>query len=501
MGLLICLFCYLLSATPVSITDYVTGLPFSGREELFGISPMAADTGFLFSMSGSYDLLYREREEHSDMLPGNRTSVDKFSGWVWTGINRDHAGILFGAAFGRLWMRRSEPDDGVSEAALLSNGAVGAVGWLKRGICTMRAGFDGNPRYGPLVSGATSGLKKGFRLLNSPAINLTGSLYFAFPHSGAEFAYRNRSLLSGDGILRNSSNGAYRKCVLLIDEHRWSGTVNRISEGSFWSVTPSIFQLTSNSPKEQPEVFPLEISGVGYSLAGSGNFNRLPKQPGFTVDMERGSLLLNGYDGQARRFLKVDESHWRRFSGAVGLQTGIRSEAGIFGSYRSGRAGKGNVALYPFSNWLFLLDLPDRVRLDEAEIEIREAGIRGVKKWNVHRNLRLRTEVALSGCVVEGSVATANLVRYIGLLPVYEDARKETVDERYAVIRGKLQLEKEVRGHDFHISVQQIVPVRLTGSAPVTAGDQHSGGDLQVRQWRYGGLKVECGIDIGNQGR
>ena len=173
----------------------------------------------------------------------------------------------------------------------------------------------------------------------------------------------------------------------------------------------------------------------------------------------------------------------------------------MFGSYTRGVTGEGMIALYPFSSWLFLLNLPDRIRINRAALELLEAGLSGGRTWSLQRRLHIHTGLTMSGCRVDGNMATQHLVRYAGLIPVYEDERMQSINEDwYMVINGLLEFRKQAYGHAFNLSVRQLLPVPLGGRkrrSLVTGGPETN--DVSFKFNRYGGLSVAIGMDIGDR--
>lgn len=503
MGILICLFCYLPVTAQISIADYAAGVLPDSHQDLFS-SAVPSDSGVLFSTSGRYDLLYRETGDRHNPPGGDHMQADAFGGRTEVQVNGNDAGIWFGAQFGRTVLDRFSANDRVSGIVQLSSGRAGVLGWIRRGIWTGRLAIDGNPRYFQMISETSFFGENGGRLVNSPAINFSGFLNISLPQSDVELGYRNRPVLSGRFSLRNQSNAAFRQLSLQLDEHRWNAAVARNVHGTDWSIGSAVYILRSVVDLDRPVDYPLEVTGGGFSLSGGGSFRKIRNRPEFSAEMETGNFQINGYDAQARRFLKVESSRWQNLLLRGGLHPGAVSDAGFFGTLIWGLAGKGNLALYPFSNWLYLLDLPDRVRLSEAYMDIRELGINGAKIWKTSRHLALRTELAVSGCLIDGSITTENLVRYIGLIPVYEDKQTSAIGrKKYLLLRARLEAHKQLGGHDLYLSAEQMVPVELRGAAPepAAAPDEGTVTENAPARRRYGGLKIECGMSVGGTGR
>lgn len=501
MSVLICLFyCTVVSSqSPLpetSLHEYLTGVIFNGSKLFTEVA--GTDTGVLFTGRGTYDLVYREIVRDAGKSPGRNTTIDAFNGLMAMSVNRQDYGVYCSGSFGRLrgdWMDTTSE---VSEHALFTHGAATAGGWWRRGPVTGSGLIDINPRFFiPAALQHRSFAQRAQLIVNSPAINFSAALQFALPSSHARLEYKNASLLTGYSTIRNNANTAFRTLQPALDEHRFGVSAAYHDKVKKLSFEGAGHILTNGWWMEQASGMPLEVSGGGCSAGGRASFERIRHHPEFSVNVEAIRFALSGFDQKGERFLSFDENQSVHIQTSLGIRPGKNNNAAVFGANTYSRTGGGSVALYPFSNWLYVLDLPDRIKLFEAELNIREAGIRGQRRWALHRNNTVDATIIVSGCKVSGLVETAKQVRYMGILPVYEDHRVTNLGNgNYLILKMAVEYRKRVTVHELYLSMRQIVPVEIKRHGNADGGIESTGGSGTIRRV-YGGLSVVCGFDAG----
>ena len=464
----------------------------SGKSEAF---PVAArgDSGVVFTGLGSYDLVYRQQERNSD---GTHAGIDAYRGKAGLAVSRVTSGFFLesrGILVNGEW---KDDEAGASAVAQSRDGTVAGGGWFGGGRIRFFGLLSSNPRY--CFTAAVRNFHSGkgrAEFFNSPALGVTAGVRLLMPRFTASVSYENGSLENGFIKVRNTSNNAYRKLQLSLDENCARLYFN--SEGLF-SIDGKVYLYSKGWIDNQPSVLPMEVSGGGFSLKSRIFLRRLHFRPEFDIELKSNSYALKGYDREGETCLRLDEHRTTLIRAVYRLKPGKFSEAGVFGMHFTSRAKNGLIALYPFTNWLFILDLPDRLKMYSGELIVTEAGFLLSRKRRITGNRAIQPSIAVSCCKIEGYVETAEQVRYMVLFPVYENhTTTRFADNMYAVFKLGLQYEKQVGANVLHIKAQQVVPVEVTA---MKNGEERGGGDEKQKSRMYGGFRVEWGIEVGGGG-
>ncbi len=451
--------------------------------------------GYKAVLKGGYDLFYREKSVDSMLTVGRDYSIKGLNGTFVLSAGDGKRGMSAG-------LNLNELDASIYNRKYLWNGrTVRSLRRIFLELCGRRENIASDwlitvdPWCCQRICGKeTSYGNKATLLFKSPAVDLRKTAVFFLSSIKVTASYQNRSLFDATLSVGNRQNTAKRNFPVSINE---DGLCCRIDySGKYADLLYQGAVGFLNSPVDAGDALdlPLSISGNSYSFSASVRAKRLKYRPDIRFSGCYIHSDLNGFDQTGERFLHFDDINSAIAEGWIDLQLGKLCTMGPLASFVSVNGGKGNVALYPFTQWLYILDIPDRIKLYGTKISIIEAGIKGGWLWNPAEKHSVAGGIAVTGCSLYGSSDYAEQVLYFGIWPDYGNRNEHTFfDRRYLIIKASADYFYSFDTYRFFVSVGQILPIEISGR-------ERSTGESETKKYVgrsiWGGLRIEGGIDI-----
>jgi hypothetical protein len=420
------------------------------------------DTGLFKTVAGGvlYDLLYREKKTTSEGV-----EKDVYAGG-YTYHMSAKAGFKHYGLLGSLNVRKMQGVWSGESYRLHGNGEIAAKrlsfgGWWKYNTTSFMMKITSD--LGHLADGEDEAfsLRHPTLLLKTPVLDLYTAARLELPLLYVTMSFENRTLLTGEAFISNKSNSAYRKIPLYIDENR-VGMAAAFSRPSLrLDVTAIMGWFGENHFSEKPFVLPMSVQGKRMKVDVTCQAPSLFMQPEAYCSIHQARLLLEGRDEAGGRFLNINNGRYFGFDGGIFANTDRRSKAGIVVSAIDLYGGNGMIGLYPFTNWLLLLDLPDRYKFYYESLTVVEVGISGTRTFPISGKQRINIYFALTGCTAESAVRVADLVLYMHVLPNYENDRMEQIAKKYAIVKGCIDYSFDIGHSVTTLCLQQMLPIEL----------------------------------------
>ncbi|MBN1309555.1 MAG: hypothetical protein JXA18_16665 [Chitinispirillaceae bacterium] len=500
-GTIACLFCFI-TADPVRALPDRTLAGYAGRcagataSDSFSsaaATPQDSPGPVRIIGRGGYDLVYRERSIDSAGTKRRDLRADAFGGLLLLRLSGQDQGVQAGIDFSRCDASWRGEEYSLRGGAVHSLNRILLGGWGRRDNAQFDCQLSLDPWYcGKAARSSGTYREKGALLWNSPALDLSATAALSFSHTAITTFFRNGSPFAASGIIANRQNSARRIIPLSINGHQIGCTIGYSGNGvdAAWEGIAGLIggAVDTGAPAE----LPLSVRGAVGRLAASVAAKRLPNRPRLRLSSTFLAADVEGFDPSGERFLRLIGNSFAMTEGGIDLHTGTRGTAGPVASFVSVKGGEGSVALYPFTQWLYILDLPDRLKLYAMTLTLAEAGLYGCRRWKLSGNHIFTTDITLTGCRLYGSIDYAEQVRYMGVLPVYEDRTNRTLaDHTYVVIKAALNYFYTLKAHEMFISMQQLLPIEIPRKGHHEEGSGRAG---MSKRTLYGGMRIECGV-------
>jgi len=321
-------------------------------------------------------------------------------------------------------------------------------------------------------------------------LDIHAACVVARPQTAISCYYLNSAIPAADNVIKNRSNGALRDIPLIIDENRFGTAFEYAGEalsfkldGAFAILGGAVDSISSSS-------LPLSLRGYGAHVNTCAAARWIASMPEIRFSGNFYGFDITGYDGRGGEYLGIRWNDMAQIDAGIDFHPGRRSLAGAFFSWFTTHMDNGRISLYPFTNWLYLLDLPDRYRIYDLRFYVFEGGVRVVRSWQPHKRHMLKSDGAITGCRIRGAMESARQVRYMGILPIYENRVTDSFAcNDYIMIKAKATYSYRFRTHDLFLAIGQTVPIDVSGG-----GDSYRGSTIARRI--YGGLRLECGVTL-----
>lgn len=442
------------------------------------------------SASGGYDLVYHEKVISSNDTTSTDALARAFRGRMLVKIAERNWGIAGGWDFNRLTADREDEGTRFSYASVRSLNRILLGGYGRTGHVSLDGTIGIDPAYCIKADRIYADYsEKIATIVRSPGADFSVALSLTYPEVSISYYYVNTSPGAGQVTITTASGQAHRTLPLIVDENRF-GIRGNYSTADFDGSLDGAFILVGGAVDSASgsSDLPLAISGHGATVQADVATKKLPYRPDVHIIGDYFALEGDGFDANGQRFLHVNKNLLRRLEGTIAFHPGKLSGAGPVVSLVQLKAGEGSFALFPFTNWLYVLDLPDRYRLYGGEFSLIEGGLSGCRKWPLAQHHSVASDLVLTGCRLLGSIEKADQVRYLGLIPVYENHATTTfVHNKYVVIKAALKYVYTLKSGEMFVSFQQIVPVEIQKK-----GGSGDSGDS--KRQIYGGMRCDGGV-------
>lgn len=500
MAAAICLFYFCaLAQSPCEVAptlgDYVSrlaGADASGELRSFS---NRADTAADISVSATlgYDYVYRDVVHDTNNVELRDFFVRALDGSVAFAAapKAGKGGVRAVWDFRRLDARFGGKSYDFSEESELRLNRIALGGWTKTGNVSFNGAMAIDPRLAAKANDEHVNYgKKIAAAWTTPGLDIHAACVVAGTKAAISCYYLNSAIPAADNVIENSSNGASRSIPLVIDENRFGASLEYAGEALSLNLDGAFAILGGAVDSISSSFLPLSIRGYGAHVKTLASARRIVSIPGIHF---RGSFYgfdITGHDGDGGEYLGIGWNDMAQIDAGIDFHPGRRSLTGAFLSWFTTHIENGRISLYPFTNWLYLLDLPDRYRIYDLRFYVFEGGVRAVRSWRPHERHILKSDAAITGCRIRGAIENARQVRYMGILPIYENHVTDSFAcNEYVVIKAKVAYSYRFRTHDVFLAVGQTVPIDVSG-----------GGNLRqsstITRRLYGGLRIECGVTL-----
>lgn len=451
--------------------------------------PLTTITG-----SGGYDLVYREKAVDSSLVKLKDSRTNAFDAALLFRTIQKGWGLQGGWGCSRLNSTWAGEDYAFREESILSFNQLLLGGWWHSRHTTLDGMISIDPGYCSKANlNNTLYREKAAAIWNSPGLDLNVALTLAYPNIELEYYYRNSASSAGYHIITTQSNSARRHLPLLADENSFGVAAMFTWDAITLHLNGAFNLLGGDVDTGTSYDLPLSLNGYGVSGEAAIGSKRLPYRPQLHLSGAFTGFDVEGFDGSGNRFLRVEDNVFSFIEGEVDLHSGKHSSFGPLVSFVRIKADDGKVDLYPFTGWLYVLDLPEGYKVYDVKLLLTEGGLFGRREWRPLCNHSLKTDITITGSRIYGLIETAEQVRVIIAIPDYQNRATDIfINNKYIVAKASLNYSYTLGLHKMFISFQQILPIELSTGAK---GSGKHGGGVDKRLL-YGGMRLDGGVVI-----
>lgn len=328
--------------------------------------------------------------------------------------------------------------------------------------------------------------------VRSSAVDLRLFLSTDLQSFGGTAAFGNRSTLSGYLRIVNEANDNYRIMGVDLDKssfnlHGWVELPLVYIDGDF------VTGWYTGNRGEDPENLRCFITGTDFTGRLGCVLKTFPYKPRLHVKVGNKDLNVNMAEKTSAVFAKLDSNEITHLEGKlmVSLFKGVQVTAFLEKWVTNG--GKGYFEIYPFTSWGIVFDIPDRYKITGCKSRFINGGLRMDAEVFNRKSHLAKIYCNLSYAEILWKYSSAELVRYMGLLPVYQNEQQHYQNRRFLIVYPGIQWTVQRELYTLHILADQLIPVEMK-NRPHNGGSGAGKNGTKIRI--FGGFKARLGIEF-----
>ena len=448
---------------------------------------------FQILAEGGYDIVYHEKVTDSISKIERKINSDVLSGKLCVKFNRKDWGINGGWRYNKSRVSWTGEKYTFYGNAKINDNRIIINGWR---TINRKLIFNGSLSVQPhLLKAAISSQKnkidKVKKSFFSGGVDFYSSLALKINRCITGIYYHNKSSLSGSISLINNSNNARRRFPVGIDENILGIVLEASERIRYFFLDNSISIIGGTTFTEESFDLPLFVKGFGNSVLCEAKMDFLPYRPKLSLSENYLKINIKGMDIVGDQFLHADNNSIFQVNGNLFFRLGRHGTMGPTGTFLQLKNSWGNLKLYPFTSWLYLLDIPDQIKFMNISLVLKEFGMGANTVCNINRIHSFKPNIHITGCRINGSMETKDLVRYMGILPVYENHQTHSlIDKQYLIFKGEMEYKYRLgKRHEALFSIQQIIPIEINQRIKNSVSKERISGK---RRSLFGGLSITC---------
>ncbi|MBN1603736.1 MAG: hypothetical protein JW915_19140 [Chitinispirillaceae bacterium] len=305
---------------------------------------------------------------------------------------------------------------------------------------------------------------KGFSLLKhlrlTPAIDYTLFCSAAVKPLYLQTTLTNRSVIAGTIQIKNRSNNNYRFTDIDINKDSlcFKGVYDFGPMALECNLIAEVFQTCD---MQYGSRLLLSIDGTSYGCITGVRIRRLQYTPSLQLGINRKELLFRAMESTGERFSQVNDIASTTINAMTSLTLSRKTGLSLFFERINCTGDDGFFEVYPFTSWGIILDIPDRYKISDLAMSLHNTGV------TVHYNKTftpkhaLLMQGSLSYAIIDGHYTSQELVRYMGLLPLYQNLTIHSVKKNYITLYPELVYTHTTTHCTAFLKLRQFVPIEL----------------------------------------
>jgi hypothetical protein len=307
-------------------------------------------------------------------------------------------------------------------------------------------------------------------------------------------ALTNRSVITGTVQIKNRSNNNYRFIDFDINKDSLS-VKGDYDFGSLSLQCNLITEIFRTDTSQDDSRLLLSINGIGYGCITGVRFKALQYTPFAYIGLSRKEFSFRAFESTGDSFSKLKDLSSKAINAMVSLTFSRNSVASAFFESIEGTGGDGFFEVYPFTSWGVVFDIPDRYKVSDITMSLHNTGI----NWHYNKIFTpkhaLTIQCALSYAKIDGQYTSQELVRYMGLLPVYQNLTVHTVKKEYLTFYPELVYTLTSSHLKTFLKLRQFLPLELKRHHSGDNGDPGPTGRNNSKKV-FGGFNGVLGLEF-----
>ncbi len=309
---------------------------------------------------------------------------------------------------------------------------------------------------------------------------------------GGAAAFENRSALSGYLRIVNEANENYRIMDIDIDKncfnlHGWMELPLVYIDGDL------VTNLFTGNRTEDPMHLRCQVTGTGVTGRLGCVLKSFPYKPRLHVEIGNEDLSVTMTEKTSSAFATLDSNDIIHFKGNLLLSLFKGVQVTAFLEKWLSQGGKGYFEIYPFTSWGVVFDIPDKYKITDFKTIFINGGLRTDAEVINRKSHLAKIYCNLSYAEILWQYSSAELVRYMGLLPVYQNEQQHYQNKRFLIVYPGIQWTVQREWYTLQIYADQLIPVELKNEKH----DAGSGtGIKDTKSYTFGGFRARLGIEF-----
>lgn len=305
---------------------------------------------------------------------------------------------------------------------------------------------------------------KGFSLLKH--LRLTSVVDYTLFCSAAvkplylQTTLTNRSVIAGTIQIKNRSNNNYR--FIDIDINKDSLCINGIFDFGHLALECNLIaEVFQTCNIQNGSRLLLSIDGTGYGCITGVRIRRLPYTPSIQFGINRKELLFRAVESTEERFSQMNDVASTTINAMTSFTLSRKTGLSLFFERINSAGEDGFFEVYPFTSWGIILDIPDKYKLSDLAMSLQNTGVTVHYSNTFTPKHALSIQGSLSYAIINGHYTSQELVRYMGLLPLYQNLTIHNVKKNYFTLYPELVYTHTTTHCIAFLKLRQFVPIEL----------------------------------------